>query len=68
MPKPNYEAIMRMQERRETGQEGFRTGGIQDRKDSGQEVFRTGRIQDRRYSGQLGCRAWDEGQDERYRK
>ena len=37
-----------MQERRDSGLEGYRKRGIQERRDSGLEGFRTGRIKEKR--------------------
>ena len=45
-----------MQNRRDAGQEGCRTGEMQDRRDVGQEWFRTGVMQDRRDAGHERCR------------
>ena len=45
-----------IQDRRDAGQERFRTGGIQDRRDSGQEGYKTEGMQNRKDSGQEGCR------------
>ena len=43
-------------ERGVSGQEGFGIGGIQDWRDTGKEGLRTGRIQERRDSGLEGFR------------
>ena len=43
-----------IQERRDSGQKGFRTGGIQKKKDTVKEVFETGGIRDWRDTGKLG--------------
>ena len=54
-----------MKERRDLGQEGFRTGGIHERRDpvkkgdrkgGKQGVCETGEMLDRRYTGKVECR------------
>ena len=42
-----------MQERRNSGLEGYRKRGIQERRDSGLEGFRTGRIKEKRDKGKM---------------
>ena len=38
------------QERRDSGLEGFRTGGIKEKRDAGKEEFRTAEMLERRYT------------------
>ena len=42
-----------IQESRDSGQKGFRTGGKQKKKDTGREGFETGEIQEKRDTGKL---------------
>ena len=61
---------MEMQDKRDSGLEGCRRRGIQDWRDAGEEGFRTGGMKEKRDSGLEGCRrrgSWKR-QKERRRK
>ena len=45
-----------MQDRRNTGQEGCKTGRMHDRTDEGHDEYRAVWVQDRRSTVQEGCR------------
>ena len=50
------DTVQEVQDRRDSGMEGFRTGGMQDRRDSGQKGVRIGGMQGRWDAGQEGRR------------